>query len=423
MRIGIQTWGSLGDIGPFVALANGLQVAGHTVTLQAAPVEPDFDLSALGGSVPAHAIAHPPVTSATQFSQVTAALANEADALKQAQAVVAQLLAPIDQEMYTAAERLCRDSDIVIGHFFAYPLATAAEKAGTPYVSVMPVHSAVPSRHTAPSGLPDLGDWLNPLLWKLVRAMMNKALKPFPDALRATHGLPPAADLIDAVWTSGALNLIAVSPVFCARQDDWDERHHVCGFLTEQKAHASGTPGETLTPELAAFLDAGSPPVYVSFGSIMPSSGAALDETLTLLQDAQRLAGCRMIVQAPASSTSPDLFFLASAPHALVFPRCAAVVHHGGAGTTQTALRAGTPSVVVAHIEEQYFWGQELRRIGAASAPLRRRTLSPRALAGQITAVLNSPRMRQTAHDIAFAMRDEDGVASAVAAIEDRFPH
>lgn len=421
MRIGIQTWGSLGDIGPFVALANGLHAAGHTVTLQAAPVEPDFDLSALGGSVPVHAVARPPVASQALFSQVTTELANEADALKQAQAAVAQLLDPIDEEMYAAAEDLCRDNDIVVGHFFAYPLATAAEKTGTPYVSVMPVHSAVPSRRVAPSGLPNLGPWLNPLLWKLVRAMLNKALKAFPDALRAAHGLPPASDLIDGVWSSKTLNLIAVSPVFCPRQDDWQERHQVCGFLTGQKAIPYKTPAQ----DLATFLDAGAPPVYVSFGSVMPFSGAALDEIIVLLDDARRRAGCRMIVQAPdrehPRSASSELLFVTSVPHALVFPRCAAVVHHGGAGTTQTALRAGTPSVVVAHIEEQYFWGRELQRIGAAPAPLRRRTLNAQALAKQIAAVLNTPKMRQTAQDIAATMRTENGVATAVALIEKTF--
>jgi len=76
--------------------------------------------------------------------------------------------------------------------------------------------------------------------------------------------------------------------------------------------------------------------------------------------------------------------YVASAPHHLIFPRCKAVVHHGGAGTTQTTMLAGIPSIPIAHIKEQEFWGLELKRLNIAPSLLIRRKVTPKKLAERI---------------------------------------
>lgn len=110
-----------------------------------------------------------------------------------------------------------------------------------------------------------------------------------------------------------------------------------------------------------------------------------------------------------------------AAPHHEVFPQCSAVVHHGGAGTTQSATLAGKPSIIVANVSEQEHWGRELQRLGIAGKPLKRRTVTALTLGRQIQRVHGTPPMAEKARVIAGAMRSEQGVVQAVREIEHRF--
>ncbi|HEY9079695.1 glycosyltransferase [Magnetovibrio sp.] len=423
MRIGIQTWGSRGDIMPLLALADGLQEADHDVTVSITSIDDtDYSETAQRLALTVRYVGGPVIESAPERARVQAAVFAQANPLKQAQMIVDNLLEPVADQMFGEAERLCRENDLVIGHFFHYPLRIAAELAGRPYASVMLAHSVIPSRFAPPSGLPDWGQTVNRAWWWITRKLLNKYIKPFPDRMRTAHDMAPARDLIDDVWTSPELNLIAVSGVLCAHQDDWGAQHRICGEFGFRDATAEHTPDA----RLEAFLNAGPPPVYVSFGSVMSNHATQQKDTIDVLMQAAHLASCRMIIQAPLrlahepESRDTVLFVDQSAHHA-VFPRCGAVVHHGGAGTTHTALRAGVPSVVVAHIDEQQFWGRELHRIGAAPAPLLKRTWSAQALAQRIQTALNDENIRTRARTAASVMRTETPIARAVAAISDHF--
>ena len=139
-----------------------------------------------------------------------------------------------------------------------------------------------------------------------------------------------------------------------------------------------------------------------------------------------KLAGCRAIVQshwevAAAMPEDARIYRLTSAPHAQIYPRCAAIVHHGGAGTTQTSLLCGRPSVVVAHATDQFFWGDKLRRLGVAPAVIKRRKATPAKIAAAIRTVLGTPAMRSTAEAAGRRLQAENGVAAAVRSIEQRF--
>lgn len=424
MRIGIQTWGSHGDIRPLMALAGGLRAAGHEVRLLVTNVyRADYDAAAAALDIDLRYVASPVVSDDDDLERIGETIFLETNPLRQARAIISEVFVPVVDQMFEAAQALCGDSDLVIGHHFHYPLRIAAEIAARPYASVMLVHSIIPSRHYPPSGLPNLGGTGNRLSWRLARYLLNKYLKPFADDLRARNGLEPARDFLDDVWTSPRLNLIAVSKVFCRPQDDWPEMSRVCGnfdmpFMT---GHDREPPAD-----LEQFLGQGAPPVYVSFGSATPWRGDPLKAHVRLLSEAAKAAQCRMIVQVPAGSetgleTSSRIKFATAVPHARVFPRCAAAVHHGGAGTSHAATSAGIPSVVVAHTDEQRFWGTELKRIGVGAAPLRRRSLSAAALAGRLSQVLRSPEMKALAQAAAATMRDEGGVGKAVALITETF--
>ncbi len=424
MRIGIQTWGSHGDIRPLMALAGGLRAIGHEVTLLVTSVfRADYDAVAAELEIDLRYVASPVISDVDEAQGIGEKVFRETNPLRQARAITSEVFLPVADEMFDAAQALCRDSDLVVGHFFHYPLRIAAEIAARPYASVSLVHSIIPSRSYPPAGMPDFGRLGNRLSWRLARYLFNRYLKPFADDLRVRNGLEPARDLLDDVWASPDLNLIAVSEVFCRRRDDWGENHQVCGHF--DMPHMSGH-DEELTPDLEQFLGCGAPPVYATFGSATPWRGDALVRHIKLLADAAQAARCRVIVQLPTMpdagrETPSSIRFVTTLPHARVFPRCAAVVHHGGAGTSHAATLAGAPSVVVAHTEEQRFWGNQLRRIGVAPAPLSLRSLTAGALASRLTQVLRSGTMTKRARDAAATMRDEDGVAAAVTMIEAEF--
>ena len=140
---------------------------------------------------------------------------------------------------------------------------------------------------------------------------------------------------------------------------------------------------------LREFLDAGSPPVLMSLGRLhMLAPEADVD----LMAAAARLAGARAIIQTISPRYPPDtrdgpLYFAGTVPHRRLFPHFAAVVFHGGAGTTQSVAKAGLPSVVAGFASEQISWGRQLERAGTAARPLLRWRTTPEMLAGRIRAV------------------------------------
>lgn len=199
---------------------------------------------------------------------------------------------------------------------------------------------------------------------------------------------------------------------------DWPIQHQVCGFLdVPAREDAHGLP-----EELERFLQAGPPPVFMTFGSMLLGDVEFVQVT-RLLEQAACTAGCRAIVQAPwpeiPSTPCPsNVYRVYQVPHGALFPRCAAVVHHGGAGTTHSATLAGCPSIPVAYAYDQVYWGKCLQAAGAAPAPLRRRTLRAQSLAHKIREVLAAPELKVRADALGSAMRQERGVERAVALIE-----
>ena len=116
--------------------------------------------------------------------------------------------------------------------------------------------------------------------------------------------------------------------------------------------------------------------------------------------------------------SSENIFYVRFISHRRVFPQCAMIVHHGGAGTTHTAMRAGVPSIVIPHVADQFFWSEQLHRLGVAPVPIPLRKLNVKRLAAAIGAVGASSTMHDRARTLAQAMHDENGVNEAVSLIE-----
>jgi len=420
MRIGMQAWGSEGDIKPFTALAAGLVSAGHEVTLAVTDnIGRDYSGLAKRDRYRIIAVPNPQQPSKKESEKVWRQIIDLGNPLKQAEVVLRYGFDPVVEPMYAAAKDLCAASDAVVGHFFVYPLRVAAAKAGIPVATVNIVHNCLPSARIRPPGLPDLGAWSYRVGWQLVRTMVNRIFLPRANSLRTREGLPPDTDVMTQTWAAERLNLIAVSPEICQAPSDWDARHHVCGFLNLPAA----LDADELPAGLEEFLAAGDPPVYFTFGSMMIGTFDYLRETAAIWTEAVRRVGCRAIIQLPwddlsALETHDRVFKVQRTPYRKVFPRCSLVVHHGGAGTTQSTLLAGRPSLVVAHVADQFFWGAELERLGVGGRTLKRKGLRAGNLAAGIAHVLARPETASRADALGRRMARENGVATAIGLIE-----
>jgi UDP:flavonoid glycosyltransferase YjiC (YdhE family) len=415
LKIGLQTWGSEGDTQPFIALAAQLAQNGHEVTLIVT------DVTARDHSAAAQRCGFRLVNVPAPEElpgQLLRDLFNSRNPVRQLDLILSHAFYPVLEPMFAAATALCAGCDAVVGHFVMYPLQIAAEKRGIPIGMVQLAHNGQPSSEIPPPGFPALGSWVNRAGWRIARLALNRLLLARINALRQREGVSPHRDVLEQTWTSERLNLLAVSPQLCRVPHDWDARYSVCGFLNLPGKLA----GDDAPAGLTEFIAAGTPPVYFTFGSLLHPDPDYVTEIVELWAGAVQRVGCRAIFQLPVDDSSGlalpgEVFVLRRAPHARIFPQCALIVHHGGAGTTQASLLAGRPSVVVAHFADQSFWGSELQRVGVAGRTLARRSVSASRLARSIAQVLASPGMKRQASEIGAAMSQEHGAAIAASLI------
>lgn len=168
---------------------------------------------------------------------------------------------------------------------------------------------------------------------------------------------------------------------------------------------------------LVDFLNAGPAPVFIGFGSTATAHGDELSDKITHALRRSRVRGVVQAGWAGLCCTGDDILTIEDVPHAWLFPRMAAVVHHCGAGTAAAALRAGVPSVPVAGIVDQPFWAHRLHNLDVATRPLRRSALSADDLAAAITLAVTSSTYRTRAQHFSRLLADEDGAANAVGVI------
>jgi UDP:flavonoid glycosyltransferase YjiC (YdhE family) len=424
MRIGLQAWGSEGDISPFLALSTGLVRAGHEVTLVLTDnVGRDYSRHASEGGFELISVPMPPPADGVDMEAVWHEIIEIGNPLRQVELVLRYGYDPVADAMLDAATALVEQNDAVVGHFFAYPLQIAAERAGKPAATLAIVHNCVPTDTRQAPGLPDLGAWSHRWGWWLARTIVNRVFLPRYNGQRKRLGLAPVRDTMTQAWASSRLNLIAVSPSICQRPHDWESNHVVTGFINDINPPSN----HSLPASLQAFLEDGEPPVFIGFGSMMLAGATDYArETIGIWRDAVRTLGIRAVFQLPEpllglASGDGSAHAVSWADYRLLFPRCSAIVHHGGAGTTQAALRAGRPSIIVAHVSDQFFWGQELERMGVAGPTQRRKGLSADKLRNAIRATLDNPSLAPNAKLLGESMSKENGVESAIRAIENAF--
>jgi sterol 3beta-glucosyltransferase len=267
-------------------------------------------------------------------------------------------------------------------------------------------------------GGPRLGRGFNLLTHRMFEKIMWMASgSPVKQFWKQSFGTPPPgfASPFSQQSSRSFPTVISCSPQVFPRPADWSEHVHLAGYWFLDDADGWEPP-----VELAKFLEAGPAPVYVGFGSIGEAAIAA--QTTNLIIAALRQAGQRGVLASGWSGMerpedlADGVFMLKSAPHSWLFPRMTAVVHHGGAGTTAAGFRAGVPSVIIPHANDQFAWGRRAHELGVGAGPILRKKLTSKKLAAAIVEAL-SERVRQAAHDLGVRIREERGAEAAAKVI------
>lgn len=412
MKIGLQSWGTEGDIRPFIALAAGLSRAGHDVTLAATEIRNGS--YSLYGEKLGFQVIHPGCidVSKEEFSSLGRRMVRSKNPALKSRLLIDNFLNPVLPAIYEASRELCSTCDIVIGHLFVYPLKVAALKAETPWVSLFTT-PLIASPDISPPGFPEFGSLKG---WKTFDLALNLLWKPDMNRFYESQGLKKPGSVMNDVFFSKRLNLVSVSPFLFTFSVPAE--YEFCGSFEIPSTELSGD----FVPGLDKFLNNPQKPVYITFGS-MCFGEQYPGRLLEILLDAVNLTGCRAIIQIEQSvsdgvAAGEKVFFAERTNHSSVFPRCAAVVHHGGCGTSHRVCEAGIPSVVVEYTADQPLWGRALKHAGVAPEMLHRRSLDSVKLAKAIRMVLEDSRYTDKAMEISLKMREEDGVSKAVALIE-----
>ncbi|QQQ78158.1 glycosyltransferase family 1 protein [Saccharothrix sp. 6-C] len=403
MRVSVLTAGSRGDVEPFLALGGRLRAEGHGVRLvthrEFEPVvrAAGLDFAELPGD--------PKATLAGPQGQALLAARNPVTLVRRLREVVGPEL----RRSLTAAVDACRDADVIVYSTLVAFGPTVAEHLDVP-VAAAHLSPNTPTRAFPMTALPrPVPAVLNHATWRFSEALLWRAFRPLLDDQRADLGLPPLPRRTPPPRRR-APRLYGFSPSLVPPPRDWTPTDHVTGYwFTDTDS--------TLPPALTDFLDAGEPPVYLGFGSMPdPDPAAAADLLLT----AARRVGRRAVLLSGWSGlrhadTDDDVLVVDDVPHRALFPRCAAAVHHGGAGTTAAAVLAGIPSVVVPFFADQFFWGRRVTELGVGTTtPTRTRTTADVLTDALRTTLSRTPSARALATRVA----TEDGPGTAVTVLE-----
>ncbi len=413
--ITILTAGTRGDTQPYIALGVALKNAGHAVRVAAFqtyeafvkqyglefyPIKGDIVGVAASDGVKGAMSADNPLKLALSFNKLKS------------------LVFDLQKDFFEA----CSGSDIIVYHPGVPIGYFAARTLGIPSILATPFPMTPTKEY--PSlifyGTVRLGRTFNFLTHRILeRVMWFASSSPIKQFWQKEFGHAPEdfGCPFSRQNTRQAPTVISCSNYVFPRPHDWPEHVTSTGYWFLDDA-VDWKP----SPDLLDFLERGSPPLYVGFGSIVDSSSAV--RTTELIIEALKRSGQRGILATGWNAMSKtdhipeEIFMLESAPHSWLFPRMAAVVHHGGAGTTAAALRAGVPSIVVPYSNDQFAWGRRVYELGVGAKPIPRKKLTAEKLSNAIRFVLTQ-EIGDSAKDLGRKIQGENGAETAAKIITD----
>jgi sterol 3beta-glucosyltransferase len=403
MKITILTFGSRGDIQPFAALAGALQKAGHNVVLAGPSRFADLVLSGTPG---------------VSFAPLSGDPAEISKSINAAGTNVFRMLTSIRNYVLGIAPQIvcqiveaCADADLIIHSFlFTTGAHSLARQLGIPDISIQTFPMFAPTGDFPNVALPAMGragnylsHWFaTQIFWYGGNSGFRQIQHLLPDTFPRSLSWPFSGERPTPL-------LIACSPSVVPASLDWPAYIHLTGylFLDDEQYQPPGV--------LTQYLQAGPPPVCISFGSMVNAEAEHIHQILCEALEKRHeraifLTGWGAFHPAAQSET---VLHLAAAPHSWLLPRCKAVIHHGGAGTTAAGLRAGIPNLVIPHAVDQPFWGARVKALGAGPSPIPVQKLSVSRLLAALAEIDNGAII-SGAQNIGRLIRAENGMDTAI---------
>lgn len=414
MRIILNTFGSFGDIHPYMAIALELQQRGHTPViatmqgyrekiegagLQFAPVRPDVDLPKEQGSELVEKIMEP--KTGPRF-------------------LTEGLIFPAVRDSYADLLKVVAGADLLVTHPAAPAGPLVARKTGLPWVSTVLAPFSFYSSYDPP--VPPFWQWtrklslLGPNVMGFFLGVMKstykaKAITDFRDEL----GLANTGNPMFEGQHSPTLVLALFSELFGQRQPDWPPQSEITGFCFYDGNHNVEIP-----IEFQHFLDNGAPPIVFTLGSsAVWVARDFFDESIR----AAKLLGRRAVLLIGDERNLPralpeGIIALDYVPYQALFPRACAVVHHGGVGTTSHALFSGVPTLIVPFAFDQSDNAEHARKVGTSRTLYRDKYLAPR-VADELHELLKQPSYARRALEVSQRLKQENGPARAADLIDE----
>ncbi|KZD00353.1 MULTISPECIES: glycosyltransferase [unclassified Thalassospira] len=424
MHVMLMTYGTRGDVQPFVALGRGLIQKGHRVTV-AAPerfagfvTDHDLEFAALTDALialmddPQFAHAFDPKVSALGKLRSLFAISKKARSLQET--LLDDIFRAIDQAK----------PDVIVFHPKTFGALPIGRHFGIPVVMAQLIPSFIPTGDYPHMGVPDLGpsgplgSWYNRVTGKLIYRLLNATLRRQVQrwAARRQNGINTKGLDILQSCKSGTLPIIhAFSNAVINRPKDWPKHATVTGYWFLDTASQTNPPD----PALQNFVESHKNLIYIGFGSMHGNDPTTMAE---MIAEAGSQADVSAIVATGWGGMDnidwpANILAVREVPHDWLFPKVDIAIHHGGAGTCAAALRAGRPSIIIPFFGDQPFWAKCLHRLGVAPRPIKPAKLDTAMLASRIKTVLETPSYRNNAERVASKIAAEDGIANAIAEI------
>lgn len=411
MKITMIAIGSTGDVRPYMLLGRELHARGHKVTI--ASFEPFEKMITEAG---------------LRFFRISGDVVEMMSNIMKPGGNGVRIISSLEKTIRDIAPvllgdlmRSCEGADALICTFFGSMYYSIAEKYRIPCIQThyfpMDNNSAVP---ISSSPFQHLGRVWNSASYKIGYLLIGTLEKRYLSDWRRENGMAPRKLHTRPDYVSGGHTvpvIYAVSPLVLARPKQWDEHIHMSGFWYDDEPCRWEPP-----QDLKDFMDAGETPIYVGFGSMVSGD---MNRLYARVLRALRAARVRAVVSTGwggenlrLKSNSRIYFADDYVPHDWLFPRVKAVVHHGGAGTTASGLRAGKPTLVIPFGGDQPFWGARVHALGCGPRPIRREALTVNKLTRGILDLVTRESYRAAVEEMAGRMRKEKGVQTAADIIE-----
>lgn len=416
-RLVINTIGSTGDLFPFVALGRALKSRGHSVLFAVSETMlPTLRRAGLDGVKCGAPIGE-------QAARERVDVFEGRDPRKQLKIFFREFLIPQVPENYRDLLAACAGADALIATTIQLAAEMVHEKTGVPWITVSLSPSQFPSAYESPPSWPRAGlfqlHFLRRLGWTAARAFLRHTFTNDLNRVRAELGFGPIAHAPAIEGFSRRLTLLASSRHFTPPRPDWDPSVKMTGFWYYDQDESGWQP----PPELKAFMERGEKPIFMSLGSMVQKDPAGV---VRMHVEAAKRLGRRILIQegwakldvscAAADVANGSVLGIGFVPHDWIFQNAAAVIHHGGAGTTARALRHGCPMLIETHGFDQPFNGRIINELGAGEY-FGAHQSTPDRIEKYLRRVL-TPATAARAAAIGAEIRKEDGPGTACALIE-----